>query len=295
MRKSTKVCLIIAGVCLGIGIICFCISFAMGGFRGKEFWSAWKENRNVWNIQIGPVDWGDETKFRAQADEVKRLELEIGMGEVYMEEYEGDDYEISYPEKYVTCSCRNGTLSVQSEKKSFHFFPFHIGNWGSPVIRIRIPKGSVLKEASISTGASTTEIERLEADTIYLETGAGEMQMSYLKSGKKLTLETGVGETNVEDMLAEEVSLTVGVGELHVSGRIQGDIAADCGVGEITMDLDNWESDFNYDVSCGVGEVNMNGEEFSGLGRSHEEDHGAKQDFEISCGVGEIAIMLKED
>lgn len=298
MKTSTKVWLILAGVCLGIGIICFCISLAMGGFRGKNFWNAWNawtENRNFWNVQIGPIDWGDSVEFQAQADEVNRLELDIGLGEVSIEEYEGDAYEISYPEKFVTCSRQDGVLSVQSTKKRFQFFSFHFGDWGSPTVKIRIPKGSVLKEASISTGASETEIERLEADIIYLETGAGELRVSHLKSGKKLTLEAGVGEMKVEDMQVKDVSLTVGVGQLEVSGRASGDIAADCGVGEITMDLDNWESDFNYDVSCGVGEVNMNGESFSGLGRSHEKDHGTKQDFDISCGVGKISIKLKED
>ncbi len=291
MKRYTKICLMIAGICLGVGLVCFSISAILGGLRGENVWAAIKEGNYSWGIG---TDWGEEEIFRVDDRNIEKLEVEVGIGELSIESYSGDTYEVSYPEKYVKCSQEGNRLHIKSKKK-FHWLFFSFGEKGNPKITVRVPEGSRLKEAVVSTGASKAEIKHLEAETIYLDTGAGELRANALIGKKEVTVDAGVGETHIENLQAGEAELSVGVGELYVGGSVSGDISADCGVGEINLELDNRETDFNYDISCGVGEISINGKDYSGLGNSHTAQHDAEQDFEISCGVGEVTIRLKED
>lgn len=286
LRKGSKAlttCFIILGILIGIGHLCHLVR--------NIVWVVWDVTDRE------PVETLTETYEAYGADGVRDLEIEAGFGELIVECWDEEEISVSYPENYMKVKKEGAELSLESKK--WWGFPWWkwLGNWDnedrSYQIRIKIPRDYVFREADISVGAGTASIDRLEASSLSLNAGAGELEAGEIIAAETVKIEAGVGETTIHDLQAMEAELSVGVGELNISGKIDGDISADCGVGELVMELANQESDFNYDVSCGVGDVSVNGKSYSGVGRNYTNDgNGAKYDFDISCGVGSITVTF---
>ena len=48
-------------------------------------------------------------------------------------------------------------------------------------------------------------------------------------------------------------------------------LEADCGIGNIDLDINGKESDYDYEISCSAGEVDIGDSSYSGIG--HEQKY----------------------
>ena len=69
---------------------------------------------------------------------------------------------------------------------------------------------------------------------------------------------------------------------------------ADCGVGEIDINLKGQEEDYDYEVSCGVGDVKIGSHSYSALGNDKNIDNNADNTITLDCGVGQIRVMFQQ-
>ncbi|MDE6055901.1 MAG: hypothetical protein K2G55_19585, partial [Lachnospiraceae bacterium] len=88
---------------------------------------------------------------------------------------------------------------------------------------------------------------------------------------------------------AGRLNVECGVGSSVYKGRVNGDIRVNCGVGSCSFQLDNKESDFNYDVSCAVGSVKINDNRLKSFAskKSYKNDL-ALGTAVFECGLGSI-------
>lgn len=281
--KALTTCFIILGILIGIGHLC--------RLARNIVWAVWDVSDRE------PVEALTETYEAYGADGVRDLEIDAGFGELIVECWDEEEISVSYPKNYMKVKKEGEGLFLESKKRWWFSWWRWIGNWDnedrSYQICIKIPRDYVFREVDISVGAGTASIDRLEASSLSLDAGAGELDVKEVIAAETAKIEAGVGESTIHNLQASEAELSIGVGELNISGKIDGDISVDCGVGDLVMELANQESDFNYDVSCGVGDVSINGKSYSGVGRNYTNDsNSAKYDFDISCGVGSITVTL---
>lgn len=283
--KAMTVCFIVLGILIGIGHLSRLVRgivWLVVDISGTESIETITENYQVYG-----------------EDGIRDLDIKAGIGELIIESWNQEEVSISYPKTYMKVKKEGSELVLETKKRWFGYWRNWFGIWDDEdkpyQILIKIPKDYVFRDVEISTGAGTADIERLEAISIALKTGAGELDAKELIAAEEINIEAGVGETTIRNLQATKAEFSVGVGELDIKGRVDGDISAECGVGELTMELANEESDFNYEVSCGVGEVSVNGKDYSGIGRSHSNDNGASYDFDMSCGVGTIEVFFTGD
>lgn len=292
MKKFTRFCMALAGISILIGLI-FCIAAFVLGINNKEF----KEALHAGHFSIGFLqnDGSKECESVSfEKDTISNLNLDIGAGEIHVETYSGSEYKAEYVPAYTECYEQNGTLFIKEKSHGFHFFWFSFDENISEVT-LYIPEDAVLEEAHISVGAGEADVTGLEAEKLYLETGAGEIIARDMKGNRKTILDNGVGSMTVTNLVTGDAEFSTGVGEIEVEATVSGDITADCGVGEMKLDLENREMDFNYDISCDVGDISINGFSYSGLSQNHKTNNSAKQEFKVDCGVGSIDINLKEE
>ena len=286
--KTLNVCFIVLGILCGIVFL----ARLTGGI-------VWVTSHQYIYSASGRPSGSVTTKTYEVYEEggIRDLNIEVGVGELTIEYWNGDEISISYPDVYMEAEQDGEELSLETKSNWFWSWRNLFGIWndGSYQVVVKIPKGYIFDEVEISTGAGTANIEGLEAVSLYLKTGAGELNANEIIVTEDITIEAGVGETTIHNLQATEADFSIGVGELYIGGRVTGDISADCGVGELTMELSNRETDFNYDISCGVGEVSINGKSYSGIGHTEEKNNGASCDFDISCGVGEIKVILTKN
>lgn len=280
--KALNVCFIVLGIIFGI--------VYLARLTGGIVWVT--SHRYIYNSNGELPDSFTTETYNVEEDRICNLNIEAGVGELTIEYWDEGEISVSYPDAYMEVERDGEELSLETKDNWFWRNLFRIWNDGSYQVVIKIPSGYIFDEVEISTGAGTTNIERLETDSLYLSTGAGELNADKIIVMEDITIEAGVGETTIHNLQAKKADFSIGVGELYIGGRVDGDITADCGVGELNMELSNRETDFNYDISCGVGEVNINGKSYSGIGRTEEKNNDASYDFDISCGVGEIKVTL---
>jgi hypothetical protein len=112
---------------------------------------------------------------------------------------------------------------------------------------------------------------------------------------KKVSLDLGVGTTEIETLSAKKLSVDAGTGTLGIARlTVTEKLDADLGVGDVTIGLVGEETDYNYDISCGVGELELFGTNCGGLGKDQKIDNGADCTISLDCGVGSVSIQKAE-
>ena len=68
----------------------------------------------------------------------------------------------------------------------------------------------------------------------------------------------------------------------------------DCGVGNVSVELNGYQKDYDYEVDCGIGQVVIGSNSYNGLGRKQEINNGAGRRIDIDCGLGRVEITFNE-
>ena len=95
---------------------------------------------------------------------------------------------------------------------------------------------------------------------------------------------------NILEFQAEEAEFVCGAGSVTASGDAGKKLEADCGVGELLLNLKGVKEDYNYDLECGIGEIRCADESYSGFGKDYMIDNHAAKNMEIECGIGQITV-----
>ena len=148
----------------------------------------------------------------------------------------------------------------------------------------------IKKSNNIGKGTITVTIpEDMAFNEIELNMKAGKLKADQIRT-KNLEVNAGAGEVNILEFQAEEAEFVCGAGSVTASGDAGKKLAADCGVGELLLNLKGVKEDYNYDLECGIGEIRCADENYSGFGKDYTIDNHAAKNMEIECGIGQIAV-----
>ena len=320
MKKFTKICMILAAVIAGAGIL-LCISSVLLGTdiktvcrmaqNGELDYGSWNirpdgiyfgtddrktENReNPENPEIVEGIEGDGTSLSYVAADISNLTVSVDAAKLLIQEsrdaglvtvelIRGDleDY---------SCTLEEGTLSIIYDNDAKLVL-----NGRSPEIVVKLPADMYLDQITLETGAAAIQIALpgIHCRTLKGDIGAGSLQAEYIEVEKGMELIIGAGEVDVEDGSYGSLKLECGIGSLEIDGRLYGDLTAECGVGSISLDLLGKESDYNYELSCGLGEIEIGEASYSNMGGSKTiTNPGAVGTITLDCGLGSIELDLE--
>ena len=247
MRRFTKVCLWIFGICLIFGILLLSISWAVG-FRG---WRA---------FQIGKGR--QEEIYREVEGEIHSLDLNVKAGSIFVEE--GDAFAITEitSGKMPKSVVENGTWRLEAGEDDYEdgasIAGFYVDNegiyWKGSLgeVHITIPKGTVFDHVSIETGAGSVEIEDLSCDTMEVELKAGYVDF-HADVEKRLTVICQAGHVNgmlagVQEDFKLDVECSAGsvnVGDYAMAGLIAHDYG------------ESGTKDKELEISCEAGSIEL--------------------------------------
>ena len=109
----------------------------------------------------------------------------------------------------------------------------------------------------------------------------------------QMNLSLGAADCEMEQMNLDDFHAEVGAGNLEYSGTISGNAEIECGVGEVDLNLNGAEQEFNYELSVAMGEIEIEDREYGGLGVDEIIDNHAKKDMIINCGAGSVSVDFK--
>ena len=247
--------------------------------------SMFSKKHKVWqgNVERTLIAEGDVTKLSLELGGCK-FELADSATDEYYVEYRGKGKTQAYADK--------GTLYV----KVLNGSNWNIADWNEEAndshMILYLPMNTCYEEIKAELGAGQMNLDNLSANTMEVEIGAGQVVANGLIA-ENLTLGVGAGDVVLEESILKELELEVGAGNCEIAGRIDGNVKANCAAGNIVVEVDGKESDFNYDMQCAVGKIQIEDTEYSGLSQEQELDHGALKEMELTCAAGNLEVTFQ--
>lgn len=228
------------------------------------------------------------------AEDVKNLKMDIAAAKVRAEVAADGEIRVEaknlHDGKY-TCELQSGKLVITYRLKGM----MHIHRTGE--IILYLPADLVLDHVSLEIGAGNMCMEGVPiiCSKMKVEIGAGKWKAERLTVSEKLKVEIGAGKAKMKSVTAGRVNIDCGAGTCIYKGRINGDIKVGCGVGTCSFQLENRESDFNYDISCAMGSVMINRNKIKSFAtqRTYKNEN-ALGTAELECGIGSIVWSTEE-
>ena len=305
MKKFTKVSLVIAAICAGIGVV-FCRVGAVMGASFSNVYDMAKEGKfdvGGWHVGEGVYytdTAGEEGNYDKDVEETfdmgtfESLELQVGAADVTFEENDSSNQtqvmlEYGY-KKYFSCEMKGKTLYVKYDTKG------KVLN-SQASLTVSVPKDAKLQSVTLKTGAGDVDMNNLGtlAQNLTFMTGAGDVEAYGINVTGTFEASTGAGDVTITDGTFEDINLKSGMGDFDFTGTVNGDITVSSGVGETDFELTGKESDYNYELTTGVGEIEIGDEVYSGLGGKRTiENEGAEKNISITTGTGDVSLTFAE-
>lgn len=158
-----------------------------------------------------------------------------------------------------------------------------------PEVIIYVPENTEFQEVSIKTGVNETYIESLKANQVDLEMGAGKYKIDKLLADYAKIV-TGAGETIIEESEIGELKLEGGIGRLVLTSKIIQSADIDCGVGKVELNLLGLPTNYKVKAHTGLGNFTVDGKKV----REDEAIGNGDVMIKVNAGVGETSIDFIE-
>lgn len=301
MKRFYKIILIAALICIVFGFGMVAVGAVQGGMQ--SFLNM--VDNNEFSISGGNiVHFGmmekDEKEYEDRdysfpVEAIDKLELDIGASLLEVKYEDGDQYQVQVRQSkrgYISCEEDEGTLNIESGIESS---TFNLGGEKGNKIILTIPKDAKLREIELTLGAGSCTGDRLCADTIFIEVGAGNLEVDKLKAEKTMELTVGAGNIEVDKIEAGQLEVECEVGRCYAKKvTTKADIDLSCDAGYVYMGLQAAEESYNYDLSCSIGSLKIAGQQYNGVDFSKDTDHGADKELTAECNVGAIEIEFDQ-
>lgn len=285
------------------------------GFGWDDDWDDmdWSEYKSWSSIK----DNDGKIKLDLTADTLRKLNIELGACELYVVESEDDHVwlDVSGNTRYFRYLVEKGG-SLQMVHTTGRGFWNWSNNKFTPETKVYLylPEGTMLNELDIEIGAGNMESIGLQAQEINMEVGAGACEVDGLTATEEIDLMVGAGRITLYSLRAGELDMEVGAGGLYIddahveretdlnlgvgnaelSGLFVGNMNLECNVGNVTLRLDDAETDHNYEIECSIGNVRVGSRSYTSLADDVLISNGSSSTYDIVCSMGEVSIEFAQ-
>lgn len=247
MRRFTKVCLWMIGICMVLGLLLGSVSWALG-FRG------WRAAR-----------WGDgylEETYEKMEGDIRGLELHVQAGRILVEEGEAFAITARTEGKPLRSVVEDGIWKLAAEEKEYEngsfIGGFYVDNeglyWKASLgeVHITVPAGVTLDEASVDVEGGSVEIQPIICRRMDVDLKAGSVEFrADVKEGLRAKCQAG----EIRGALAGR--------------RDDFQMDMECSVGSVTVDGSTWAGLFmdeepdeenrpkELELSCEAGAIDL--------------------------------------
>lgn len=230
------------------------------------------------------------------ASAVKELDIELGGGYLYINRDTTSDSQGII--RISVDAQDDAQVSYYVEKGTLHIEGFKSKKWNTlsneNYIYVILPNDLAFQKSEIELGAGYIEMNGGEYGKTDINIGAGEIVCSGIKTGK-MEAEVGAGNFEASDIEADEIDVSAAMGSVTISdGTIGGNIELSCDMGNIFLEMQGEEEEFNYEIECSMGNITIDGYDYSGFGKEKYIDNHAAKEIKAECSMGNIEVVFSE-
>lgn len=289
MKKFLKFCFVTAVIFILLGLIIAVAATAAGG--GKQFVEMIQNGDLTINaddfIEIfnegQDVLTGDVPLMEIPSENIKKLDINLGGGEFYIRN--------SSDEKFYIKAEHAEKLQIYAEDEELYLKALRSRiSKDETKVYLYIPQADYDK-ADVSLGAGMLIFEdTFSTDDFVAEVDAGQMIIENITC-RNLDVNVGAGEFVTESVsVSDETQLKVGAGHIEMNGTAGVSLDIKCSMGGVELNLDNSETDFNYEIECIAGSVEIGAKEFAALSKEKRIDNQASKEMDIECSMGAVIL-----
>ena len=185
----------------------------------------------------------------------------------------GEKFEVRTNDPNVKFYHENSKVKIKSDKT----FSWHINNSSRGTIVIYLPNDFNISELDLELGAGKIDIDKLSAETLLMNLGAGTMNAKELNVYESATINGGAGNININSGTISNLNLKLGAGNATIYSDLTGKNNLTTGVGKLNLELNQNKDNYKFEINKGLGNIILN-------------------DFDVSedsiIGNGEIYIKI---
>lgn len=325
MKKFTKICLIIAVICLilGVGIT------AMAGVNGARirdlphinlandwgFYAAhWLDNDDWYDDDWNPDNWSDDAASGIQeaienaADElteywkdpfqtiktqsfqnVKKLDLEAnGCGVQFISFKPAAEEEKNQIQ--IKVGEGNGSYKMYMEGDELKIKSSFNGDYD----RGLFTNGRLSFDWKNESRRIQVFIpEGYQFDEVEISGKAALVDVDQLHA-EKLDADMSAGILKIYNGNVDNLEGDLKVGDFLYEGDINRKADIDCKIGSVQLALNGKKTDYNYWLRASLGSVYLEKDEYTGLKKRDIQNMDADKSLDLDCKLGEIMVTFKE-
>lgn len=232
------------------------------------------------------------TDSKSVHEELRNLEIEenaqlldIDVSNSNIRIVSGETLKVETNNPYIKSRQDKNKLYITESKHHF------IHNKEENELVVSIPDTFVFDAVSIDTGAGKVDIGALSTQKLYLDLGAGKIEIHNLMVSDLAEIDGGAGEMLIDSSSIHNLSLDMGVGKLSLSSKLMGNSKISAGIGKLDLSLIGAQDDYQITLDKGLGSATIAGDEMHD-GSSYGV---GMHKIDIDGGVGSIVITFSEE
>lgn len=241
MKTFKRVCMVLMSITIVAGIGCIIAAFVLGADPRQI--KTQMQGRNNARFQTQELE--------ITADQIRKLDIDIGSGDVKIENGDQDKLIIKKKGNWDSVTLKSdGEIKIKQKSRHFQLFWFQ----ATDEITVILPKGVTFDEVSMDCGSGDITSDSLNiTGELNIDCGSGDINLSTITAAKT-DIDLGSGDITLTMKGSEKdynYDLDCGSGDVKIGNALYEDdfkkhntnasrwINMDCGSGDLTIDFDN--------------------------------------------------------
>ena len=240
---------------------------------------------------IHKADFKDTIPYSAAYQTAAYLDVDMGGVGFYVKKSPDSNIHLEgINVKKVQYFLEDGTLYIKALDRHNMEHMDKISDTATKVY-LYLPDTCAFVDAVMEIGAGEAEVSVMDTENLTCTVGAGSLTFDDLKATDTY-FELGMGKLVLKEAALENMNFDIGMGSMEYEGSVTGDVYGSCGMGSMSMRLDGYEKDHNYEVEASMGTVIIGDNEFGGMSSEKSLNYGADSYFDLSSSMGKIEIYF---
>lgn len=236
-----------------------------------------------------PAAGGATTEAPFSASELKKVEIDIAAGYVFIESGDTPSLVVDGTLDY-TSTFREGTWTIKADHENITSREGGIfwlnGKDVTTTFTITLPKE--FKELDVEIGMGEASVANFTLNEADFDAAMGTMYVENV-TAKEAEFTVGMGNMTATGIYADEIGLDCSMGTMDFSGEAAKKLEAECGMGRIYAQVPQ-PDDYSYTADVGAGSIRLGEHHTAGLGGEMKSGGEAKPRFDLQCGMGSIEV-----
>lgn len=240
---------------------------------------------------IHKADFKDTIPYSAASGNVEFLDVDTGgVGFYVRKSPDGNIHLEGVNVKKVQYFLEDSTLYIKALDRHNMEHMDKISDTATKVY-LYLPDTCSFMDVVMEVGAGEAEISGIDTENITCSVGAGRLTFEELKATETY-FELGMGALVLKGAAVENMNFDIGMGSMEYEGSIAGNVSGTCGMGNLSMRLEGYEKDHNYEAVTSMGTIIIGDNEFGGMSSEKSLDYGADSYFDLTSSMGKIEIYF---